>query len=124
MVTFRELEPEEFKDVPEEALGGFELPTVGCRVFAAIDEVGKIAAIWVMLAVMHIEPLWIRGDHRRSPTILRRLWNMVSDAMDEMGLKAVFSMILDSNTATTRLAEWLDARVIPGKVVMLVAGRK
>lgn len=124
MLTFRELDPSEFKDIPLEALGGHQLPTENCRVVAGIDKSGKIAAIWVALAVVHLEPLWIREDHRNSGYVLRRLWTCLKDVLAPLGVRRTLTVIADSVPVTGRIANWLGAEEIPGKLFFLdVAGK-
>ena len=122
-MEYRALGRDEYEKIPSEALDGMKMPDTGL-VFAAVDEAGGVAAIWAMIPVVHLEPLWISAEHRKSPTIIRRLWNLVSDAMSAMGLKAAVAVILDSKVETRRVADWLGAEELPGRVFMVTPGRK
>lgn len=120
-MIFRELRPHEYVDVPAEALDGYRLPDEGCRVFGAFDG-DRLVGMWALVEALHAEPVWVAEGHRRSPTILRRLWGLVREAVRESGARSVVSVVLDSRPQTIRLAEWVGARPIAGKLYLLKVG--
>ena len=116
MLTFRELEQDEFKNIPAEALGGYEL-SPSHRVTAALDG-DDVVGIWVTAYALHAEPIWIRPDFRGHPVVIRRLWDGVKGIVKHMGLGGVVGVIPDDVPEDKRIAEWLDAKPLPGKIYL------
>ncbi len=115
-LIFRELGPTEFDRVPAEATDGFRLRPQH-RVAAALEG-EDVVGIWVVAVALHAEPIWIREDHRKSPTIVRRLWDNVKAIVRDMGSPGVVGIIPDSVPADKRIAEWLGAEPIPGAIYL------
>jgi hypothetical protein len=116
-LTFRELRPDEFERIPPEALGGLVILPGQARITAALEE-DEIVGIWSVAFVLHAEPVWVREDHRRHPTLLRRLWDGVTDIVRDIGAKGVVGVIPDSVPADKRIAEWIGAEPIPGAIYL------
>jgi NADH:ubiquinone oxidoreductase subunit D len=124
MLTYRELDPSEFPSIPPEALDGHELPTMGgVRVFAALDG-DKIKACWVVIGVIHAEPIWLAPDVRKSPTVIRRLAAGVKGILEDWGYTTAVAIIPDSVPATRRIAQWLRAKEIPGRIFLMSTKEK
>jgi hypothetical protein len=119
VLTFRELAQSEFSQIPPEALDGRQLPTDNCRVVAGIDKDGRIAAVWCAIAVVHLEPLWIRPDQRRSAYILKRLWQNLRSILRTLGVQSTLTVIADSVPVTRKIAAWCGARPVEGKLYFL-----
>jgi hypothetical protein len=115
-VIFRELGCDEFDRIPPEAIGGVRLRP-SHRVAAALEG-EDIVGVWVVGLALHAEPIWIREDHRKSPTIVRRLWDNVKAIVRDMGCPGVVGIIPDSVPADKRIAEWLGAEPIPGAIYL------
>lgn len=118
-LTFRELDPAEFSQIPSEATGGYQLPASNCKVVAGIDESGKIAACWAAVAVVHLEPLWVREDYRKSGYVIRRLWTLLKDVLLKQGVRTTLTVIADAVPVTRKVASWCGAREVPGKLFFL-----
>jgi len=67
-----------------------ELPRKGhAVVHVTEDNLGDIIAFWWVLQVYHIEPMWIREDHRGG-LIPRRLWAAVQGFLDKCSIFKAF----------------------------------
>ena len=113
-MEFRELKPHEIKTVPP--IQGWSLDP-SQRVAGCFDN-GEIIGVWATTVALHAEPIWIREDHRKSPVIIRRLWEKVKEIVKDMGGHGVVGIIPDDVPADKRLAEWLGATEIPGHIYL------
>jgi hypothetical protein len=87
------------------------------RVIAAIDDDGAIVAVVGVFTAVHLDPLWIREDHRQSPSILRRLWVATKRILAADGIRAVIGT---SNTEIVdRLCAWAGGRAVPGRLYVI-----
>lgn len=116
-MEFRELTRDEFSRIPADATAGYGPfnPDIH-RVVGAINPAGEIIAVWTLVMVPHAEPIWIRKDYRKHPTIIRRLWDGVKSILKSAGLTGVVAVIPDSVPADKRIAEWLGASPLPGAI--------
>lgn len=115
-MIYRELSESEFGSVPAEALGGYKL-VPGLRVMAAFDG-SEIVGIWVTTYALHAEPVWVREDHRKSPTILRRMWGGVKGIVRDLGAGGIVAIIPDSVPATKRMADVFGFEPLPGAIYL------
>ena len=122
MLTYRELDRSEFDRIPKEATDGITLPDSNCRVVAAINDRDQIVAIWAAVAVVHLEPIWIKEEHRKSPTLIRRLWAALRNVLKTEGVQSTMTVIPNNKPATRRIAEWCGAREVDGKLFFLDVG--
>ena len=117
-MLYRELREDEFGNVPAEALAGFSL-SPGQRVMAAFDGTA-IVGVWVTMYALHAEPVWVRADHRKHPTILKRMWEGVQKIVRDMGLGGVVAIAPDSVPELRRMAEVFGFEPLPGAVYLWI----
>jgi hypothetical protein len=63
----------------------------GAEVFVVEDHLGDIIGFWMVRTMVHIEPIWIREDHRGG-LVPRRLWRAVRQFLDTCRIPAAFCM--------------------------------
>ena len=81
----------------------------GTRGLAAYDGDEIVAYVGVIQSIT-IDPLWIRPDRRKSPWLLRRLWEKLRALLVKEGAVAVGGVTVeDSDTA--RLVERIAVRL-------------
>lgn len=114
MITYRPLKPEEFPRAPREVPGSEMFTPENSQIVAAIDEQGEIVATFTLFICAHLEPMWIRQDHRHSPTILRRMTEAMKGLMRTLGIKEAYSVVLETTPVLARYAEWFGAVRVPG----------
>lgn len=54
---------------------------IGMIAVGAVDEEGEVVSCVGIYPAPHLSPLWIREDHRKSPTILRRVWETLKQEL-------------------------------------------
>jgi N-acetylglutamate synthase-like GNAT family acetyltransferase len=60
-------------------------------VFAVEDHLGDIIGFWMVLQVYHLEPVWIRPDHRGG-LVPRRLWRRIRQFLDSCSIVKAFCL--------------------------------
>ena len=115
-LEYRELSEEEFDLIPTDVLDGLKLPP-GVRVAGAWDG-DKLVGVWCFMLVGHVhcEPLWVRPEYRKRGRIIPRMWAQVLNFTREAGMGAVLSVIADDKPETKRVAEFVGAEPVPGKL--------
>lgn len=113
-LTYRELEPEEFEKAPREVPGSEVYTPSNSRILAAFNEDGDIVATWTIFAVPHIEPFWVREDYRKSPTIMRRMTDLMKKTLRLSGIPSVYTVVLDKTPVMHRFAKWFGAKPVSG----------
>jgi hypothetical protein len=94
-VTIRELPPEEYKKLEgHEFLHELGVPSPGCSRILVGEDGGSIVAFWMLVAVPHLEPIWIDPKYRRS-MLAGRLWKAMQRVIDALPLSGVISNITD-----------------------------
>lgn len=115
-LTFRELHPSEYCKIPPEATQGRQLPNEGVKVVVALDG-DQIVGMWCAMAVVHLEPLWIASTHRNSPSVLRRMWNVLRASLVAEGVASTLTVIDEEHSpVTAHLAQWLGGTPLPGRL--------
>lgn len=104
--------------VPAEALDGYALHENAVAA-AAINGDGEVVGVWCAMLVLHAEPIWVRPDYRKHPSLLKRLWGAFREIASDLGARQAVSVVLESNRETVRLAEWVGAEKLKGSVWML-----
>jgi hypothetical protein len=84
-MTIRELRIEEWGRLEgQEIFATVGVPSPeSTRVLIAETESGELAAIWCMVQVIHIEPVWIAPAYRNS-TLAGRMWNRMKVFLDHL----------------------------------------
>jgi hypothetical protein len=113
-LTYRELRPEEFVKAPREVPGSEIFTPANSRILAAIDEKGDVVATWTFFLCAHIEPVWVREDHRHSMRILARMSNAMKTMLRAMGVMEVYTVVLDKTPVLHKFAVWFGAKPIDG----------
>lgn len=116
-MIFKILDASEHAQIPPEAIGGHTLPE-GSLVAVGMEE-GRIVAVWCAVTVVHLEPLWIREDRRKSTYILRRLWMTLRNALASLGVKHTLTVISPAVPVTERIASWCGAQRVNGSLYAL-----
>ena len=112
-MEYRELTRDELGRVP----GALEpLPQSMVGVGAVSDD-GEVVAACGMYTVVQLDPLWVREDYRKSPVILKRLWESTRAFLAAKGVKSVFSGVLDGYPGPEHesVIERLSVRLAGGK---------
>ena len=113
-LTYRELLPEEFGKAPREVPGSEVYTPANSRIFAALDERGDVVASFTMFMAPHLEPMWIRPDHRHSASILRRMADGMKGMLRASGIPAAYSVVLDETPVLHRFAEFFGGERVAG----------
>jgi hypothetical protein len=122
--TYRELEPHEF-DLAPRAVPGAELYTPeNSRILAAFNEAGEVVSTWTMFLIPHIEPFWIREDHRHSPSVMRRMTESMKAMIKELGFPAVYTVVKAQTPVLRRFAKWFGAKEVDGTLFYWVAPKE
>lgn len=92
------------------------------RMSVAVVEVdGVIVAYWVVWYALHVEPLWIREDHRKSVAVVKGLVDAMHGIVEASGEAAAFCVIDPENWATVGdYAERFGFYEAPGRLYYLV----
>lgn len=69
------------------------------RVVVGEDEMGRIKALWIVHAAVHIEPFWIAEEHRCHPGLIRSLWRKVHEILQATGQKISYAIFEEGSTA-------------------------
>lgn len=123
-LTYRELLPDEFHMAPREVLGSEVFTPENSRILAAIDEKGEVVATWTMYAMIHLEPFWIRPDHRGSMTIVRRMGQHMKALLKASGLQSCYTVVMDATPVLHKCAEWFGFKKIDGSLYYWVAPKE
>jgi hypothetical protein len=113
-LQYRELLPEEFPLAPREVPGSEIYTPENSRILAAITPDGQVVATWTMFLCLHIEPFWIREDHRKSMTIMRRMTEHMKGLLRESGFEEVYTVVLEKTPVLARFASFFGARPVDG----------
>lgn len=88
---------------------------------AAVEVEGQIVAYWVLWKALHLEPLWIAPDHRKSPPIVAGIIDAMRAGAEASGEPAGFCVIEEPNLAVVApYADRLGFVAAPGKLYYLV----
>ena len=113
-LTYRELTPEEFPLAPRDVPGSEVYTPDNSRILAALNEDGEIVATWTMWPCVHIEPVWVRKDYRRTTGILRGLARAMKKMLRDLDISEVYTVALDKTPVLQRFARWFGANPVSG----------
>lgn len=113
-LTYRELLPDEFAKAPREVPGSEMFTSENSRIYAALDESGAVVATFTLFLCPHLEPMWIREDHRHSSTILRRMAAGMKDLLRASGCPNAYSVVLNATPVLHRFAKFFGASPVDG----------
>ena len=113
-MTYRELKPEEFHLAPRDVPGSEVYAPENSRILAAINEDGEVVATWTMFACVHIEPVWVREDYRKTTGILRGLARAMKKMLKDLQIFEVYTVALDRTPVLQRFARWFGAHPVSG----------
>ena len=114
MLEYRELRPEEFSLAPREVPGSDVYNPQNSRILATIDDKGEVVATWTISYCLHLEPFWVREDHRKSMTIMRRMTEAMKAILKRDGFQCCYTVVLFSTPVLAKFARWFGARKIDG----------
>jgi GNAT superfamily N-acetyltransferase len=102
-------------------LAGTELEAVwptldpGSAQIVVVEEAGQIVGCWALLAVWHVEGVWIHPDYRSRPAgVARRLLVAMRYLARRCGALAVLTGAIDPKVRHI-LTDHLHARPVPGE---------
>lgn len=115
-IEVRELLPDEFSFAPREVVGSEVFTPDNSRILAAFNADGDIVATWTVFFVPHAEPLWVRPDYRKHPTLLKHMLVEMHKLFKASGFEQVYTIVLDNMHAKvlTRLAGWFGFTPVTG----------
>lgn len=113
-MEYRVLHPDEYIKLPDDFPAPDGLTPDNTAIVAAIDEEGEVVAAWVLCMVWHSEPLWIREDHRKSATLIRRMAETVKKVCKVLRIKTHYAVI--PTPVLKKIAEWYGAKPMPGEL--------
>ena len=93
MSTVRQLPEEEWPrllDLPDKWLKSLPYSGEGVIVVAEAHK-GDSIAFWMVLQAYHIDPVWIREDHRGG-LVPRRLWRRIRQFLDSCSIVKAFCL--------------------------------
>ncbi len=122
--TYRELTPEEFHLAPREVPGSDVYTAENSRILAAFDERGDVIATWTMFGMIHIEPFWVREDHRKSMALMRRMTEHMKALLKDSQIGCVYTVVMDSTPVLRKFAEWFGAKKVDGTLYYWVASKE
>lgn len=80
-MTIRELRPDEWLRLEHHpALHGYALPDPATSKILIAEGAGEIVGFWILVQVVHAEPIWIAPSHR-STTLAGRLWTHLREIL-------------------------------------------
>lgn len=86
-MEYRELTTDEREQVPDLQDGAVGI--------GAVDELGEVVAAVGLFSIVHMDPVWIRGESRKSPFLLRRLWDATKKACQEHDIHVLTGSMID-----------------------------
>lgn len=89
---------------------------------AVVEVDDRIVAYWVVFKALHVEPLWIHPDHRKSPAVVGRIVKQMQEIVEATQEPAAFCVIEDTPTASlvASYADRLGFHIAPGSLYYLV----
>jgi len=88
---------------------------------AVVEVDGRIVAYWVVFYALHVEPLWIAEDHRKSPGVVGGIVQQMQTIVEATSEPAAFCLIEEANAAVVApYADRLGFHEAPGRVYYLV----
>jgi hypothetical protein len=89
---------------------------------AVVEDDGEIIAYWVVWYALHLEPLWVREDHRTSPVVIKQIVQQVQEIVIATEMPAAFCVVEDVEAGETvaRYADRLGFMRAPGTLYYVV----
>lgn len=115
-VEYRELGPDEFHLAPREVPGSEDYTPENSRIIAGIDGNGEVVATFTLFLCPHLEPVWIREDHRHSATIPRRLAEAMKALLREIGCPNAYTVVLNKTPVLHRFARFFGFAPVDGSL--------
>ncbi len=112
-LTYRMLRPEEFSLAPREVPGSEKYTPENSMILAAFNETGEIVSTWTIFMIPHIEPFWVREDYR-GKMLMRRMAEHMKAFLRTCGIKAVYTVVLDTTPVLRKFASWFGAEEVRG----------
>ena len=113
-IVYREVKPEEYALVPREVPGTEQYTPENSQILAGFNEKGEVVTAWFIFPCVHIEPFWIRQDYRHSKSIMRRMTERMKLLLRELGVPAVYTVVMDQTPVLDRFARWFGAQRVDG----------
>jgi len=102
------------EDAPAEV---FAMPgTVG---MAAIDDSGEVVGYFGFVKTVTLDPIWIRPDKRKSPFLLRRLWERSKKFLRECGAVSVGGTTMRHSQENRELVERIAKSIGNAKIMQV-----
>lgn len=126
MITRRTLAPEESQKAIDAGGPLHDLQLDATRLaemsIAVVEVDGVIVAYWVVWYAMHLEPLWVHPDHRKSPAVIKNIVAQVQDIVVASEAPAAFCIVEDveAGEAVAQYADRLGFQQAPGQLYYVV----
>ena len=120
METYRELPSVEWHRLADHEpfnLGGLPDPE-RWRIIVAEDESGTIVGLCGLYDAVHLDPFWIREDHRHT-AVFEGLWLKTKETLQGAGVTIVFSTVSDALPEMHALLRRFGYQPAPGKLYLL-----
>ena len=118
-MTVRELKPDEFDLIPDEALDNRGRLIPGMHRVAGLFDGDKLVGIWCVLMAPHIEPVWIDEEYRHRG-FTRDLWGGVKAILEDMGLWAALGVIPEGTGWHEKIVDYIGAQPMPGRLFVWI----
>jgi hypothetical protein len=123
--TVRELPPDEWPRLL--ALGEGLYAETGVlpvpehnRIMVIEDAESQIAGYWGVFTVVHVEPVWIKPQHRGRISVVRRLWEGMRDLLVSLKVPGAVAIISDVDLPVNIVAATkLGFQKVPGTLFYL-----
>lgn len=126
MITRRTLAPEESQKAIDAGGPLQDLQLDATRLaemsIAVVEDDGVIVAYWVVWYAMHLEPLWVREDHRSSPAVIKNIMRQVQEIVVASDAPSAFCVVEDvaAGEAVAQYADRLGFQKAPGQLYYVV----
>lgn len=89
---------------------------------AVVEIDGQIVAYWVVWFGLHVEPLWVAEEHRRSPAVIKNIVEQMQEEVLRTAEPAAFCIVESSEAGevVARYADRLGFHEAPGKLYYVV----
>jgi len=102
-ITYRILPPDEYHLLSDHPfLAGLSLPAPESGRVVVAESEGRIVGFQVLVAVMHLEPIWVDPAYR-STGVARKLFTTATECLDQFHTSVAFCF-----SDKDKIAEYLD----------------
>lgn len=90
------------------------------RIVVIEDEAGEILGYWGAFTVVHVEPVYIRPEHRLRISVVRRLWEGMDKLLKDLQVPGAVAVISDEDAPVNLpMATKIGFTKVPGSLYYL-----